>query len=259
MKDPTVFDKASFDYDQIRPSYPMRLFRDLKRLTGIPDEGSILEIGCGTGQATFPLATDGYIMTCLDVGENLLEIARSKGENYPNVRFIHSSFEEWVPEGELFDVVMSATAFHWVKPEIGYTKAAMLLKNLGSIALFWNKHPTPFTGFFIDVQTVYEEVVPEWGNPSNQSVDEWIKDQVGLIEGSSCFNEVVVNRYLWSVSFSRDEYLRLLDTYSDHGSLDKARKMRLYEGIAELIDEKYDGYVQRPYLSVLLTARKAIR
>ncbi len=258
MKDPAVFDQTPFDYDQMRPSYPETLFKDLKRLTAIPSEGRILEIGCGTGQATFPLAADGYNITCLDIGENLLTIARTKAKRYPNVRFVHSSFEEWMLNEELFDVVMSATAFHWVNPKIGYTKAARLLKNSGSIALFWNKHPTPFTGFFSDVQSVYKEVVPEWGNPSNQSIDEWMADQVDLIEDSGSFSEVAVNRYYWSVSFKTDEYLRLLDTYSDHGSLDKARKTRLYEGIAGVIDEKYGGVVQRPYLSVLFTARKAI-
>jgi ubiquinone/menaquinone biosynthesis C-methylase UbiE len=241
----------------MRPSYPKKLFIDLKRLTAIPVNGRILEIGCGTGQATFHLAADGYRMTCIDIGENLLKIARSKGKRYPKVCFIHSSFEEWPPGNELFDVVMSATAFHWIKPEIGCNKAAMMLKDSGSIALFWNKHPTPYTGFFSDVQAVYEEVVPEWGNPSSQSINDWITDQINLIVDSQWFSEVVVRSYPWSVYFSKEEYLRLLDTYSDHASLNTVSKTRLYEGIARLIDEKYNGRVQRPYLSILFTARKA--
>jgi len=257
LKDPKVFDLDSVNYDRVRPSYPEELFNDLIRLTEIPDEGSILEIGCGTGQATFPLAEKGYKMTCIDIGENLLKTAGIKGKRYPNVSFIHSSFEQWVPENELFDVVMSATAFHWIKPDIGYTKAATVLKDSGSIALFWNKPPTRLTGFASDVQKVYRKVVPEWGDPQKQSIDDWIDEQIRLIEDSQCFSEVVVRRYPWSISYSKNEYLRLLDTYSDHATLDTARRTRLYEGIAELIDENYNGRVQRPYLSVLFTARRA--
>ncbi|MCW4013731.1 MAG: SAM-dependent methyltransferase, partial [Candidatus Bathyarchaeota archaeon] len=68
MKDSAVFNKASNVYDKIRPSYPPVLFRDLIQLTGIPQGGRILEIGCGTGQATLPLAAEGFNMVCLDIG-----------------------------------------------------------------------------------------------------------------------------------------------------------------------------------------------
>jgi 2-polyprenyl-3-methyl-5-hydroxy-6-metoxy-1,4-benzoquinol methylase len=257
LKDPTVFNKASTNYDKIRPGYPPELFKDLKRLTGVTQSGRILEIGCGTGQATLPLATEGFDITCMDIGESLLEIARSKAAKYSRVRFIHASFEDWVPEAESFDLIISATAFHWVNPEIGYTKAAHVLKKTGNIALFWNKHPTPYTGFFIDAQRVYREVVPEWGAPSMRPIDEWITEQVGLIEGSGCFGAVTVRQYPWVVSLTTEEYLQLLDTYSDHGNLKPDKKKRLYAGIADMINEKYGGAVKRPYLSVLFTAQKS--
>ncbi|MCW4013732.1 MAG: class I SAM-dependent methyltransferase, partial [Candidatus Bathyarchaeota archaeon] len=176
---------------------------------------------------------------------------------YQHVRFVHSSFEDWTPVGESFDVVMSATAFHWVDPEIGYSKAASVLKAAGSLALFWNKHPTPYTGVFNDVQSVYREVVPEWGEPSSRTIDEWVTEQTGLIKDSGCFSEVTVRQYHWAVHYTTDEYLQLLDTYSDHGNLTTDRKHRLYQGIAHVINEKYGGIVERPYLSVLFTAQKS--
>ena len=51
-----TYDEAALLYDQARPGYPEALFDDMVSLSGIPPGGRILEIGCGTGQATVPLA-----------------------------------------------------------------------------------------------------------------------------------------------------------------------------------------------------------
>ena len=51
-----IFDEAAPLYDEARPGYPDELFDDVVSLSGIPFEGRILEIGCGTGQATVPFA-----------------------------------------------------------------------------------------------------------------------------------------------------------------------------------------------------------
>ena len=56
----TTFDEAALLYDDVRPGYPEALFHDVVSLSGIPSGGRILEIGCGTGQATVPFARRGY-------------------------------------------------------------------------------------------------------------------------------------------------------------------------------------------------------
>lgn len=47
-------DESDECIDELRPKYPKNLFDDIVRLTKIPSNGKILEIGCGTGQATLP-------------------------------------------------------------------------------------------------------------------------------------------------------------------------------------------------------------
>src|SRR5215210_5494927 len=60
----TTFDEAASLYDEVRPGYPEDLFDDIVSLSGIPSGGRILEIGCGTGQATVPFALRGYRDLC---------------------------------------------------------------------------------------------------------------------------------------------------------------------------------------------------
>jgi SAM-dependent methyltransferase len=47
-----TFDEAPGLYDRVRPGYPEELFDDLERLAGLRPGSRVLELGCGTGQAT---------------------------------------------------------------------------------------------------------------------------------------------------------------------------------------------------------------
>jgi SAM-dependent methyltransferase len=253
-----IFDQVADDYDAIRPGYPGELIDDIVALAGLPANGTILEIGCGTGQATTPFARRGYHMTCLDIGPALIARAALKCQHYPNVQFRSSSFEEWPAQPATYDLVISATAFHWIPPEIGYPKAAQLLKRSGALAIFSNEHPTPFTDFFADVQEVYGRVVPAWKSPLlNAPIEARIAQTAARIDATRLFAPVIVKTYSWSRVYTAQEYVRLLNTYSDHRSLEDATRTELHQGIAAMIDTKYNGVITKPYLSVLYLAKQA--
>ena len=256
----SVFDQAALDYDAVRPGYPMELVNDVVALSGIPDDGRILEIGCGTGQATIPFAERGYWMTCLDIGENLASIAAEKCRCHRRVTIQVEAFEDWQPGKDKYDIVMSATAFHWIAPEVGYAKAASVLKDSGYIALFWNMPPEqPFTGFAREVQVVYREVVPEWGDSRDRpSTDERIEATEATINNTGLFEPVQVRRYPWARDYTTEEYIRLLNTHSDHRNLDEGKRSRLFDRIGDLADGAYGGVVTRPYLTVLHIAKKKV-
>lgn len=73
-----IFNEAAELYDRVRPGYPPRLFDDLAELAGLGSGSRVLEIGCGTGQATVPLAeraghpdapTEGFFVDVQDCYE----------------------------------------------------------------------------------------------------------------------------------------------------------------------------------------------
>ncbi len=47
-----TFNASAGWYDKVRPGYPEALIDDVIAMSAIPEEGQILEIGCGTGKAT---------------------------------------------------------------------------------------------------------------------------------------------------------------------------------------------------------------
>jgi SAM-dependent methyltransferase len=250
------FNDAAKYYDEVRPGYPDLLYEDIMNKSHIPEGGTILEIGCGTGQATLPLAKRGYKIICVEQGANLIKIAKKKCQGL-DVTFINDSFESWTPLKTGFDLVISATAFHWINPNIGFPKVTKLLKDDGYIAFFWNLHPKPYTEFFIEVQSIYQRLVPEWFTPQKRPVlEDRIKELNEDIKKSNLFKEQSYTQYKWSRIYSADNYIKLLDTYSDHRQLDENRRNALYENIHKLIEENYEGYIVRPYLTVLIMAKK---
>ena len=55
-----VFDQIVKDYDEVRPDYPNKLIEDIISISGIPEDGKILEIGdkLGLDQASFKPCID---------------------------------------------------------------------------------------------------------------------------------------------------------------------------------------------------------
>jgi hypothetical protein len=68
-----------------------------------------------------------------------------------------------------------------------------------------------------------------------------------------------VRTYPWSVTYTTAEHLALLNTYSDHLALPEDRRLALLQAIADLIERRYGGKIERPYLSVLYLAQKQAR
>ena len=124
-----VFDEVAELYDAARPTYPPELLAAVSGLLGM--QKRILEIGCGTGQATLPLARLGCCITALEPGPNLAALAAKNLALYPQVQIQTTTFEEWLAAENQYDLVLSATAFHWVSPEVRYAKSAQALTSGG--------------------------------------------------------------------------------------------------------------------------------
>jgi SAM-dependent methyltransferase len=252
-----TFDRVAPLYDEARPGYPEALFDDVVSLSGVPPGGRILEIGCGTGQATVPLARRGYRILCVELGENLAAVARRRLVVYPQVEVRTGAFEDWPAEVGAFDLVTSATAFHWIDPKVAYPKAAQALRSGGAIALFWNEHvhSDESEGFFEAAQEVYRREAPEIFDDDEDYKGpprpEEVPDKTGEIEESDLFGRVKVRKYRWEATYDAGSYIRLLNTYSSHRDLDSTARERLFLGIAELIDAEFGGRIIKGYLSVL--------
>lgn len=252
-----MFEQVPELYQRARPTYPDQLFDDLAELACLREGARVLEIGCGTGQATLPLAQRGYSVLCVELGEGLAAAARRNLAPFPNVEVVQANFETWEPERAEFDSIVAFTAFHWVDPELRYGKAARLLRERGSLAVAGSLHVRRRDGdtFWADVQEDYDAVVPSPDNRPPPFPDE-IDDLRDEIEGSGRFAYVAWRRYVWDQPYSADEYISLLDTYSGHRALDDERREQLYDRIRRRIEARPEARVTKTYITMLNVARK---
>jgi SAM-dependent methyltransferase len=130
-----VFDEIAAEYDRIRPTYPDELIDQACQVAGLGDGDRVLEIGCGTGQLTRSLTARGLYVTALEPGANLIALARQNLENATEVDFVNKKLEDAPLPREHYRAVFSASAFHWVDPEVGWQKAADVLVPGGTLAL----------------------------------------------------------------------------------------------------------------------------
>jgi len=130
-----VFDEVAAEYDRIRPTYPDGLVDQACQVAAIGAGDQVLEIGCGSGQLTRSLVARGLHVTALEPGANLMALARQNLEGAGAVEFMNARFEDASFPREHFRAVFSASALHWVDPEVSWRKIADVLVPGGTLAL----------------------------------------------------------------------------------------------------------------------------
>lgn len=255
-----TFEQVPLLYDRSRPNYPPQVFDDLVALARLPEAARIIEIGCGTGQATLPLAALGFQITCVELGEQLAAIARGKLARFPNVEVINADFETWQPERAEFDGVLAFTAFHWIDPDVRYAKVASLLRDHGVLGVVATEHVHPPDGddFFLEVQEDYEAILPD--DPATKAggpkPPDTIPDLGEEICSSGLFRTIAAQRYLWSVVYTAEEYIAVLNTYSSHRALDDDTRERLHARILRRVQTRSGCKVRKTYLAMLNVAER---
>ncbi|WP_261554931.1 class I SAM-dependent methyltransferase [Frankia tisae] len=244
-------------YDRARPGYPPRMFDDLAAAVGLGPGCRVLEIGCGTGQATVPLARLGCPIVAVELGPEMAAVARRHLTGHENVEVLEAVFEDWPLPREPFDVVLAATAFHWIDPAVRVEKAAAALRPGGALATIATHHVAGGTErFFAEVQNCYERFDPK--TPPNlrlRAAHEIAEDDEEIIR-SGRFGEASFLRYEWELPYTSAEYLDVLRTYSGHRALEPAARRGLLRCICDLIERGYGGVVTKRYLTELRVTRR---
>jgi len=130
-----VFDGIASDYDRNRPGYPDALVEEACRLARLGSGDPVLEIGCGSGQLTAALLARELHVTAVEPGQRLIALAEQKMPGHPQLAFVNARFEEAQLPPEHFRAVFSASAMHWVDPDLGWRKAAEVLAPGGLLVL----------------------------------------------------------------------------------------------------------------------------
>lgn len=258
-----VFNEVPELYDRVRPAYPDQLFADLVAITGMDRRSSVLEVGCGTGQATRSLAALGYSVTAIDPGAGMAALARQRLTAFPNVEIENSAFEEWDDGGRRFDLVVAASAWHWVDPSVGWRRAHDVLRPGGWMALLSNVvvrrpgEPEVYAET-ADLHERFSPGNPGWGHPPLEDEVRMTGEGWGLVgDPGSLFGPTTVRWYPAVQWFDGDGFADLLRSTSLYRRLDSDVRDALLAATAERIRTSMGDRVSRRYLSVLRAGQRA--
>ena len=241
-----VFDTVAELYDAMRPTYPDALVETI--VARLPDNPHILEIGCGPGKATRAYVDRGLFVRCIEPGANLAAIARRNlGDG---IEVIETEFESWEAKPDAFDLVFCAQAWRHLDRDVRYRKAAAALKPAGTLAVYGNIAVTNFE----EGQEVYRRWWPGYRGESLPPVEERIERTRAAFEASGWFADIEVHRYPWTGRYTADEYVALLNTYSDHQLLPPETKPPFFDAMRDCI-ERLGGTCTREYEAVLHIAK----
>ncbi len=231
------FNEDEENYDKYRPSYVGELYRDIINYSGICKGSEVLEIGIGTGQATLPFLKTECNLTAVELGDKLTSYSRNKFSAYQNIKIINADFAKSNWNDNFFDLVYSATAFHWIPQELGYSIAKSILKSNGTIALFWNH---PFPNRLDDETNIANKKIYNKYCPTSEPIVEFgEKDCQKYLDKlrQHGFTDIKSKLYYHIRTLKSKEYISLLNTYSDHRALSPDIKVAFEKDMKKAIDD----------------------
>ena len=212
-----LFASAVTQYARYRPGYPAREVDRLADLVGLDRSSTVIDIGCGTGQLTIPLAERAGTVIAVDPLAEMLEAGRARAvaQGLTNIRWLQGdsgAIESLVPLGA--HLATFAASFHW-------TDRAEVLRSLDRM-LGPGAHVVTIND---DLDVAAE---PDWvpavgrlrdeflGTDHTAGTDPWRKSPVShrqIIEASP-FAKVQSLHWEWERRLTVDEAVGLQFTYS---------------------------------------------
>ena len=251
-----TFDEVARLYNEARPLYPDELFVNLIAATGLQPGSTLLEIGPGTGQATTPLARKGFDITAVELGAGLAEVARNELQDYKNVQIIVGAFEAVTLPERSFDLVFAATSFHWIEPSVRFVKIHNLLKDGGHLAVIHTHHTSDEKGdaFFNASQPIYDKY--DFTDKHKKPEFPQHKDLKPTDLDESLFRLKYFQSFPVVIRYSANKFVQLLNTYSNHLVASQPVQQAFYGEIEALINDRFQGTVDKHFSMSLTIAEK---
>lgn len=249
-----TFNEDILNYDKMRPTYVRDLYEDVIQFANLDSNRNALEIGIGTGQATLPFLNTGCKLTAVELGEDMAKFSKEKFAKFHNFDIINGDFENVNLENDNYDLIYSATAFHWIPQEVGYSKVFNLLKSGGVIALFWN-HPSRADD---ELDFAIQKVYNKFKSPNTSTIHRFSEEkclEIAETIRKYGFAGVEYKLYHHTRIFDVPQYMSLLNTNSDHRARQEENRILIENELTSIINN-FGGKIEIKDTIDLYLARK---
>jgi SAM-dependent methyltransferase len=252
-----LFGNDPLAYANARPDYPDELYERLSVRCGLRAGAAVFEIGAGTGLATRRLLAMGAApLLAIEPDPRLAAFLRDTISS-SSLEIKQVSFEEAIlPEAKFF-LGAAATSFHWLEQISALAKVYRALKPGGWWAMWWTHFGSGEPDAFqLAIDHLFAGTADspsgagETGLPFALDQESRIQDLV-----KSGFRDPEVDLWRWSLTYDTGRLVGLYSTFSPVQILQPESRRDFLTNLARIADEQFDGRVERPFVSVLYTAR----
>lgn len=250
-----VFDPVAERYAAVRPGYPDALIDEVLRFAQVSAGDCVVEVAAGTGKATELLARKGLHVVAVEPGAGMVAQARRATAQWPLVEVVQASLETWNGQPEKVGLVTCAQAWHWLDPTTRTEAVHRLLRKRGTLAVWYNRHGLADAGLRRAINRAYRQLTPTLERLRSRPLRPRAGDELArsIVEDGH-FGNLVVRGYPWSETYTAEQYVDLIGTFSDHLVLSDGALPRLLDAVSAAIDAAC-GTLTLDYLAGLYLAR----
>ena len=248
-------------YASVRPEYPDAIYELLHAHRALVPNTVTLEIGAGSGLATRRLIERGANpITVIEPDFRFAPLLRGLAKTSDaELRLIQSPFEDADLARASFDLVVAATSFHWLDPDVAIDKIADVLRPGGYAALWWNVFGD------LDREDAFHEAtrsiladlaISPSGAPDaipfalDRGAREVEFNRGGKFEG------VVYAQMCWTLVLDVPQVGRLYESFSHIQRLPQAQRLVLLQQLMDVARTQFGGRVERNMTSPIYLARR---
>ena len=256
-----AFGHNPIGYDAVRPPYPEVIFLLLKEQGALFPGATTLEIGAGNGLATRQLlALGANPLTVLEPDSRFAPLLQSLPKPAQcDYQIIHRAFEEVQFDDATFDLVVSATAFHWLAPTTRVEKLWQVLKPDGYVALFWNTFQdlSKADPFHEATARLFRGISTSPSHRPNEipfALDRQARE-AEFLRGAR-FALAVYLELHWTLTLDTQQMRLLYESFSQIARLPSEERTALLDALVQVAEAEFKGIVNRNLTTPLYLFRK---
>jgi hypothetical protein len=206
------FDRVAALFHAARPPYPPAVYDQLEAWGALRPGVAVLELGPGTGLATWELLARGVAaIDAVELGGAMADLLQSTHQDARLAVIVGNAHDVSLPAAR-YDLVVAATSFHWLDPQVMLPRLARASRPGAALAVWWTlfgdpAQVTPFRSGLRRIEEAHGLVTDSGLAPLR------IHDRVADLETGGFFGNVQHALFQWSVELDAAQATGLFGTF----------------------------------------------